>query len=216
MYLPRRFAETDLSALDGLLARDPFVTLVTVDADGLPFASHLPVLYRRRAGQVSLLGHWARPNPQAAHSGPVLAIVHGPHAYVSPRWYADPEHQVPTWNYAVGHLRGALRRFDDSLQLQALVAELAAHFEASLGGDWRFPESAPGTVGELAGIVGFELTVERIELKFKLGQNHPPANIEGAAAGLAALAGQAGEVAELMRQRMPISARPAGADGSAR
>ena len=46
MYLPSSFAETDLAALDQLLERDPFVTVITTDA-GQPFASHVPVLYRR-------------------------------------------------------------------------------------------------------------------------------------------------------------------------
>ena len=47
MYTPRAFDETDLGELDRLIARDAFVTLITTDADGVPFASHLPVLYAR-------------------------------------------------------------------------------------------------------------------------------------------------------------------------
>ena len=47
MYLPRAFAETDLAQLDALFAADPFVTLISNDDTGAPFASHLPVLYRR-------------------------------------------------------------------------------------------------------------------------------------------------------------------------
>ena len=111
MYTPAAFAATDLALLDALVGADPFVTLVTVGADGAPFASHLPVLYRRDGDRVRLEGHWARPNPQARHAGPALAIVHGPHAYVSPGWYPDkePAARVPTWNYAVAHLAGRCR-----------------------------------------------------------------------------------------------------------
>ncbi|MBP7657476.1 MAG: FMN-binding negative transcriptional regulator, partial [Pseudoxanthomonas sp.] len=90
MYTPRAFAETDLTGLDRLIERDAFVTLVTV-ADGLPFASHLPVLYARDGDRIVIEGHWARPNPQARHAGPAMVIVHGPHAYLSPGWYADKE-----------------------------------------------------------------------------------------------------------------------------
>jgi transcriptional regulator len=43
MYLPRAFAETDLSALDALLEHDNFVTLVSV-RDAAPVVSNLPVL----------------------------------------------------------------------------------------------------------------------------------------------------------------------------
>ncbi|HRF84189.1 MAG TPA: FMN-binding negative transcriptional regulator, partial [Pseudoxanthomonas sp.] len=47
MYMPRAFAEDDLAGLDWLLARDAFATLVTCGGDGLPLATHLPVLYAR-------------------------------------------------------------------------------------------------------------------------------------------------------------------------
>ena len=69
MYAPRAFADTDLQALDRLIERDAFITLVTVDADGAPFASHLPVLYARDGDRIVIEGHWARPNPQVHHVG---------------------------------------------------------------------------------------------------------------------------------------------------
>ena len=75
MYLPRAYAESDLAALDDLIARDNFITLITV-RDGIPVTSHLPVLYRRDGHEVELRGHWARPNPQSRHAGRALAIVH--------------------------------------------------------------------------------------------------------------------------------------------
>ncbi len=90
MHIPPAFADTDLQALDALIARDPFATLVTV-ADGLPCATPLPVLYRRDGARIVIEGHWARANPQSQHRGPALLIVHGPHASVSPGWYPDKE-----------------------------------------------------------------------------------------------------------------------------
>lgn len=203
MYLPSHFAETDLAELDALLQRDAFISLISTDTDGLPFASHLPVLYQRDGDRLTLRGHWARPNPQWCHASPMLAIVHGPHAYVSPTWYSAPEHNVPTWNYAVAHLRGRLRIFHDEIALLALVSELAAKYEQSVGSDWRFPDAAPDKRSALRGIVGFEMTVERIELKFKLNQNHPAANVRGAAAALQAQGGEPAEVAAMMRARLP-------------
>ena len=207
MYLPRRFAESDLAALDALIARDAFVTLVTLGADGQPFASHLPVLYRRDGEQIVLEGHWAKPNPQAGHGDSALVIVHGPHAYVSPTWYAEPDKHVPTWNYAVAHLRGPLERYDDPAQLEAMVAELAVKYESGIGSDWRFPESAPGELGDLRGIVGFRIAVSDVAMKFKLNQNHPAENVAGAANALAAMGGEAAEVAHLMRERLAQRSR---------
>lgn len=207
MYLPRRFAESDLAALDALIARDAFVTLITLGEDGQPFASHLPVLYRRDGERIVLEGHWAKPNPQASRGDAALVIVHGPHAYVSPTWYAEPDKQVPTWNYAVAHLRGPIERYDDPASLQAMVAELAVKYESGIGSDWRFPESAPGELGDLRGIVGFRIAVSDVAMKFKLNQNHPAENVVGAAEALAAQGGEAAEVAHLMRERLAQRSR---------
>ncbi len=207
MYLPRAFAEPDLHALDGLAARDRFITLVTV-RDGEPTVSHLPVLYRREGQRVELIGHWARPNPQAGHAGAALAIFHGPHAYVSPGWYPDKEEaaRVPTWNYAVAHLRGTLATFDEEAALAGVVDGLSVEYEAAVGGDWRFESGRDDLRRQLRGIVGFRFIADSVTLKFKLSQNHPLPNREAVAAQLEAQSRQASrETAALMRERMNAS-----------
>jgi len=213
MYTPRAFAGTDLTGLDRLIERDAFVTLVTV-ADGLPFVSHLPVLYARDGDRIVIEGHWARPNPQARHAGPALVIVHGPHAYLSPGWYADKEEaaRVPTWNYAVAHLHGMLESTEDTDRLASIVDRLSQANEARVGNDWRFEHDRDDHVRQLRGIIGFRFTVDRVELKFKLSQNHPVANVEGAAAALHRLGGEDNvAVADLMRERLVPRAGDMGA-----
>ena len=188
MYLPRAFAETDLARLDALIAAHPFVTLVTV-RDGLPVADHVPVLYRRDGERVELRGHVARANPLAGADGvPVLVIVQGPHAYVSPGWYPDkePAARVPTWNYAVAHVGGTLRCFDDEGSLADIVDALSRTHEARIGGDWRYEHDREDQRRQLRGITGFRLVAERVELKFKLNQNHPAANQASVAEALRA------------------------------
>lgn len=204
MYTPRHFAESDLAELDRLVARDAFVTLVTT-SEGAPFVTHLPVLYRRDGDSIELRGHWARPNPQWRHRGQALVIVHGPHAYVSPGWYADKEAaaRVPTWNYAVAHLGGTLEVIDDPDFVAAIVADLSEHNENAVGSDWRYEPENPAHRVQLKGIVGFRIAVTSVELKFKLNQNHPSANVRGAAAALAASPREADrEISALMLQRL--------------
>src|SRR5277367_6870712 len=94
MYSPSHFTSSDLGWLDWLAEHHPFGTLIS-QADGAPFASHIPVLYRRADGQATLTGHWARPNPQwrDIETQRVLFMYQGPHAYISPRWYADTPKQ---------------------------------------------------------------------------------------------------------------------------
>lgn len=199
MYLPRAFASHDPAALDALLATDPFITLVTV-RDGAPVVSHLPVLHAREGDRLVLRGHWAKPNPQSTHDGPALAIVHGPHAYVSPSWYPDKlsESRVPTWNYVVAHLHGTLERFEDTDALASIVSELSDHNEPRVGQGWRYVDDDAHR-SQLRGIVGFRLHVERFDLKAKLSQNHPRANREAVIDHLAAQASDdARAVARLM------------------
>jgi transcriptional regulator len=205
MYLPTSFVESDLAALDALVERDNFITLITV-RDGSPTVNHLPVLYHRDGERIELRGHWARPNPQARHLGAATAIVHGPHAYVSPSWYPDKEEQarVPTWNYAVAHLAGTLESFDDEASLAALVDGLSRRHEALVGRDWRFEFDRDDHRVQLRGIVGFRFRVDTASLKFKLNQNHPTTNRLSVAAHLEQLPRDAGhEVAALMRARTP-------------
>lgn len=203
MYMPHAYAETDLAQLDALLAADPFVTLVTCEA-GEPFASHLPVLYRREGDVVVLEGHWARPNPQARGAVDALAIVRGPDAYVSPGWYPDKESaaRVPTWNYAVAHLHGRLERYDDDAALGALVARLSDRFESTVGGNWRYDHARDDLRSQLRGIVGFRFVATRVGLKFKLNQNHPEANRRAVASALGAQASPGARgIAGMMRAR---------------
>jgi transcriptional regulator len=204
MFVPKKFAIDDMRELDALIDRDAFATLVTTH-DGAPFATHLPVICRREGDRIFFTGHWAKANPQwrDSESRTALLIVHGPHAYMSPTWYAQPQTSVPTWNYTAAHAYGRITLIREPGPLARLVAELAAIYEAKVGSDWRFPDSAPGTVHELAGIVGFEMAVERIEIKHKLNQHHPVGNVLGAIRGLRER-GDAGstEIADLMERSL--------------
>lgn len=185
MYLPDAFRSRDLAALDRLAAHNAFGTLVS-QADGAPFASHLPVLYRRAEERVALTGHWARANPQwrDIDGQRVLFIFHGPHAYISPRWYLQPQKNVPTWNYAVAHVYGRVRVIHDVAELDTIVSALAEQYEAGAQKPWRFEDTGEAGRARLKAIVGFELSADEIQVKMKLNQNHVEGNVRGAIEGL--------------------------------
>jgi transcriptional regulator len=203
MYIPAYFHETDLARLDWLARYDAFGTLISV-ADGAPLATHLPVLYSRDGARVRLTGHWARPNPQwqSIEGQRVLFILRGPHAYISPRWYTDPAGNVPTWDYATAHLYGRVHLVHEPAALAKIVAALAATYEAGADEPWRMSGEVPNDP-RLRGIIGFELAVDDIQVKYKLNQNHSAENIEGAIAALTALGtDEARAVATLMREAL--------------
>lgn len=204
MYNSPHFTTTDLSWLDWLAEHHAFGTLVS-QVDGSPFASHLPVLYRRTQHQVVLSGHWARPNPQwrEIESQRVLFIFQGPHAYISPRWYVDSHKQVPTWNYAAAHVYGTIRTLHERDELERIVTSLSERFESGADSPWTFQDADPANQSRLRGIVGFELRSDAIQINLKLNQNHPLANVAGVIAGLQGTGStEAAAVATLMQKAL--------------
>ena len=181
-----------------LLREHPLATLISVAA-GLPVISHIPLMFAPGSGADAgrLLGHLARANPQAAllaDDTPVTAIFHGPDAYVSPHWYQSPG--APTWNYAVVHVTGSSRLIDDDARLLQLLDQLTARHEAD---GKPIPQPIERRQALLASIVGFELCIDRIDAKFKLSQNRPPADQPGILAGLDGSGSAGGQVADMMR-----------------
>ena len=172
MYIPNHFKEENPERLAALIEGFPLGTLVTVH-DGLPFVSHLPFLFERHAGtHGKLLGHMARANPQwhdLEQGQKVLAVFQGPHAYVSPTWYAAPG--VPTWNYAVAHAYGVPRLIEDEAQLVNILEKLTAAHEAQYPEPWQADLSGEKKTRLLGMIVGFEIEITEIQGKFKLSQN---------------------------------------------
>lgn len=202
LYRPGHFRVDDEPALYAFIEKHAFGTLVCDGAQGLA-VSHIPFLPRRDSdGRIRLLGHVARANPQwealqsAQH---VVAIFQGPHAYVSPSWYAGHP-SVPTWNYSVVHAHGSIRATTDE-GLRAMLDALSRTYEGDRENAWRMdrlPEDY--VVKMMRAIVGFEMRVERLEGKFKLSQNRP----EEIAHVVGALEAQGErDVAEMMRAHAP-------------
>jgi len=203
LYIPPHFRVDDPDDLFAFMERNAFATLVSTGEAGL-HVSHIPLLPEREGGKVRLLGHVARGNAQwqALESArDVLAIFHGPHAYVSPGWYQGHP-AVPTWNYAVVHAHGRARLMDEA-ELHDLVVRLSNTYEARRAKPWKATELPADFVGNLLkAIVGFEIEVERLEGKFKLSQNRA-AEIPRVIEALE-LAGE-GDTASLMRSHPPAS-----------
>ena len=88
---------------------------------------------------------------------------------------------VPTWNYAVVHVHGQTARSSRiAADWQPWCATWSTHHEATSPNPWRMDLPADYQDKMLAGIVGFEIEITRLEGKFKLSQNRP---VGGPAAG---------------------------------
>jgi transcriptional regulator len=169
MYIPASFRMDDLDVLYSFIEEYSFAALISVCGGG-PFATHLPLLIDRE--RRVLMGHVARANPHADVFGAAsesMAIFSGPHAYVSPSWYAAAP-AVPTWNYAAVHVYGPLRLLSED-RTEELVDLTVDKYESARSTPW--PNDLPRDFREkmLKGIAGFEMPIGRIEGKFKFGQN---------------------------------------------
>jgi transcriptional regulator len=204
VYLPPAFTESRPEVLIEHIERFDFGLLVSHGAAGL-VASHIPFLLERDGEVLHLHGHLARPNPQVsdvAQGGEVLAIFHGPHTYISPKWYATGP-SVPTWNYVDVHAYGTVRLVEDRDWLRSMLRRLSQRHEARNREPWRIEDLPEGYLKTmLNGIVGLDIAVTRLEGKYKLSQNRPAVDRPGVIAALEAqndpdtLA-----IARLMRER---------------
>ena len=174
MYIPEHFRVRDHAAAINFMRANPFAILISTTTDG-PFATHIPVVIRENADQVTLRGHVAKANPhwryleQQPHC---LMIFHGPHAYISPTNYVTQEN-VPTWNYGAVHIYGNARVYSAHEDLLNMLHDLIPTFEATYRQHWDTLSDSYRT-RMLNQIVGFEIAVTRIEGKFKLSQNRLP------------------------------------------
>jgi transcriptional regulator len=189
MYTPPFNVVDDEDEIRAMVASERTAWLVTVDDGGIPVATSLPIMWRDQ----TVIAHMARANPQWKQIGdaaPVLLIVGGAEAYISPSWYAaKSEHGrvVPTWNYSAVQLTGTARVHQDSEWLRAAVSELTDTHEDAREHPWQVTDAPASYIeGQLRGIVGIEVTVTRIEGKAKLSQNRSDADRRGVIDGLRA------------------------------
>jgi transcriptional regulator len=195
--MPRHFAVTDLARVTEFVDAAQSATLVTFDGTR-PVATLLPVIWERPAAPADgtwgrLIGHIAVANDQwrtAAPGAEALAIVTGPQAYISPSWYESKARHgrvVPTWNYEVVHLTGAVQFHRDTEWLRDLVTRLTRRHESGRARPWAVSDAPPEYVdGQLRAIVGVELTISSVEAKQKLSQNRSALDRAGVVAGLRA------------------------------
>ncbi len=167
-------------------ARERAFGILAVNAGDGPLVSHVPFILDE--GGTLLKAHLVRSNPIVRLlDEPVAAViaVSGPDAYLSPDWYGV-EDQVPTWNYVAVHLRGSLRRLDDS-ELHAILDDTSALFEE------RLKPKTPWTSAKmdqdiyarlLRQIVPVAMDIDSIDGTWKLSQNKSQEVRLAAVAGL--------------------------------
>ena len=174
VYIPKAHLVQDRSFLHAFMDEFSFVDLVSTTPTLR--ITHIPSVLDRTRGRIgTLLGHISAQNPQnSAFDGThhATAVFRGPHGYISPSWYATQTSVVPTWNFAVVHVSGRPRAITDRNKAYDLLATLISKNEQRIGSTGYDFAAQPREYVDrmMQGIRPFEMEIEAIEGKFKLGQ----------------------------------------------
>jgi transcriptional regulator len=174
MYVAKSNRNENTDELLGFIRQNGFSILIST-VQGKPWATHIPLILSDDGKKLS--GHLARGNKQWKEwreQTEVLAIFSGPHTYISSSWY-DHEN-VPTWNYIAVHAYGTLRMQSQEELIESLKSLTNKYEKAS-----KKPVTVEGMSKEflskeILGIVGFEITVTKLEAAYKLSQNRDDKN----------------------------------------
>ena len=172
MYIPAAYESPSHEVSVAVMTRFPFATLITFDG-ARPVATHIPLSFDPSLGpNGTLFGHVARANAHGAllaNGTESLAIFQGPHAYVSPTWYAGHP-AVPTWHHVTVHAHGIARIVSEPTTVTGQLHRLVSQFETGAGA-WSLDQVPADYLQRMsAGITAFELPISRIETQCKLGQ----------------------------------------------
>jgi transcriptional regulator len=176
--VPKAHRLEDLDFLHEFMEEFSFAELIT--SSPTLQITHIPVILDRSAGAYGkICGHVSRQNPQcqAFMEGQTAVIVfRGPHAYISPAWF-DKTPSVPTWNYAVVHASGQLRAIAEKAELRSVLEKSIEKHEGHQCSSYALSDLPENYLSAMmGGIVGFEMPIESLEGKFKLGQDQNDAD----------------------------------------
>lgn len=187
MFTPSSFKEENPETLLKIMQENSFATIVTTNEHGASVATPLPFLIKKKSNKIKLQAHFAKANPQWKHledNSNILVIFNGPHCYISPSWYEKSG--VPTWDYVTVHAYGSANVFEDKQQTAELIEELTDKYEQEqekTGAQrWKAKNNYPDKM--LNAIVGFEIVVQELQGKVKIGQNKSREDLEGVVTAL--------------------------------
>ena len=166
----------------------PLGTLVSSSVAGELDAHHIPFyLNEANIGSVTLQSHIATANNlwrQCSDGQNILLIFHGPNVYISPNFYPSKQQTakvVPTWNYAVVHVRGRIYFKHDSKWIFQLLEKISdVHESDSQDISWSISDAPADFIEKLIkAVVGLEIEIDDIVGNFKLSQNKTDIDYQG-------------------------------------
>ncbi|KAF4950087.1 hypothetical protein FGADI_8426 [Fusarium gaditjirri] len=155
----------------------------------------------------------------------LVLFTAAPHHYVTPKFYTETKPTtakvVPTWNYAAVQAYGRATVYYDSKSeasskfLQKQLEDLSEHTERSImnytgkgdqPGPWKVSD-APERYIELMkkNIIGIEISIHRLEGKFKMSQEMRKGDRDGVIKGFGGMESEAAQaIATMVQERSDL------------
>eukprot|EP01100_Stratorugosa_tubuloviscum_P010742 TRINITY_DN464_c0_g1_i1.p1 TRINITY_DN464_c0_g1~~TRINITY_DN464_c0_g1_i1.p1 ORF type:complete len:240 (-),score=76.44 TRINITY_DN464_c0_g1_i1:29-748(-) len=202
LYIPGYTLQTENEQIQKLINENSFALLISTILDAnlqpITYTTHVPcllrqtpIIFNRENDEQKLqnsLGflhlHVAKANPhwraiEANPNSEHILVFNGPHCYISPNYYATQDNHVPTWNYAVVHVKGFGKTVHDNETKLRIVSDLVESSEIALHNYdpnhqiWQLysHNTREYLDKELRGIVAIEICITKFDAKFKLSQN---------------------------------------------
>ena len=187
MYMPPKMKMSSTEQAHQFIENVSFGLIVSQSLE----ASHLPFLLKKEQGDMgTLYCHFARANGHWKNldGNKVLITFNGPHAYISPSWYASSP-AVPTWNYAAVHVYGKVELLDAAQTLDVAIQSMDKYepAQAQVRHDSEPDLATSEYQTKLSkAIVGCKIVISQIDGKLKLGQQRKQQDQLGVVKGLAA------------------------------
>lgn len=172
-YPPPHHQEADFANCVRLVEAAPLATVITAKNSSV-HTTHTPLVYHKDAHLGYFIGHIDKYNPQVEHlleGGPVTVLFHGPETYISPSVYQST--QLPTWNYFKAHFDGSVEAYTDHQRLTDSLVVMTTKLEGP-NGKYQLAADNPRMASLLDYIIGFKITIQDWEGKFKLSQDKHP------------------------------------------
>ncbi|SEB74642.1 negative transcriptional regulator, PaiB family [Paramicrobacterium humi] len=213
MWINKQYeVENALTWLESFVADNNLSTIITHDPVRV---AHMPVeIVRRESGEAKLLFHMPTVDPIAkaiSESDLLTVVVHGPQQYISPSLYGDAG--LPTFNYGIGEVTDKCRQLDET-ELADHLHRLITQREEWFAGQTERTAWVIDPVNQerfdrlLPMLVGFEVDLENVQLKLKMGQNRTIEDRKQTVEILRTTPGVDWRVTDIMAALLPQSATP--------
>lgn len=182
LYTKDYFQPHNDNEIFDLIDRTVLGTLVTPHEGGVAISHPIFMIDRENR---TLISHIAMSNDhgQYLRAGlPSVAILMDQGSYISSSWYPNypARDSAPAWSFMVAHIHGVPEIMSDADTVRHLQ-DLVTHMERGRDRPWQMKELGAGGMGRrLPNILGYTMKIEKMEVKFKLGQDERSADMQAA------------------------------------